>query len=127
MQTMAGTTAVVAVINGDKLTVANAGDSRCVLARGGTAVDMSIDHKPEMEEERKRIYDAGAVIVEGRVNGNINLSRSIGDLEYKENADLPPERQAVTAFPEIKEVTLGQNDDFLIIACDGIWDVLTSQ
>ena len=124
---MAGTTAVVAVITGDKLTVGNAGDSRCVLGRAGTAVDMSIDHKPDMEEERKRIYDAGAVIVEGRVNGNINLSRSIGDLEYKENADLPPERQAVTAFPEIKECTLGPNDDFLIIACDGIWDVLTSQ
>ena len=127
MQTMAGTTAVVAVISGDKLICANAGDSRCVLGRSGTAVDMSIDHKPDMEEERNRIYGAGAVIVEGRVNGNINLSRSIGDLEYKENPNLPPEQQAVTAFPEIKEQTLGPNDDFIIIACDGIWDVLTSQ
>lgn len=89
---MAGTTAVVAVISGDKLICANAGDSRCVLGRGGSAVDMSIDHKPDMEEERARIYNAGAVIVEGRVNGNINLSRSIGDLEYKENPNLPPEQ-----------------------------------
>ena len=45
----------------------------------------------------------------------------------KENPNLPPEQQAVTAYPEIKEQTLGPNDDFIIIACDGIWDVLTSQ
>ena len=98
-----------------------------MLARGGQAVAMSYDHKPDDQIERDRIVAAGASIVEGRVNGNINLSRSIGDLEYKENASLPPERQAVTAFPDVKEVTLGPSDDFLILACDGIWDVLTNQ
>ena len=86
--------------------MANAGDSRCVLSRGGQAVAMSNDHKPEDHIEHQRIYNAGCTIVDGRVNGNINLSRAIGDLEYKENKSLPPEEQAVTAFPDIKETTL---------------------
>jgi protein phosphatase 1G len=88
---MAGTTAVVALVADNMLYVANAGDSRCVLSRNGKAVDMSIDHKPDMPSEKARIENAGAVIIEGRVNGNINLSRSIGDLEYKEITSLPAE------------------------------------
>ena len=87
---MAGCTSVVAFITSNILYVANAGDSRCVLGRAGRAIEMSIDHKPDMEEERNRITAAGGYIVDGRVNGNINLSRSIGDLEYKENTNLPP-------------------------------------
>ena len=66
-----------------KLVIANAGDSRCVLARGGKAIPLSFDHKPENEEERSRIEKAGSTIVEGRVDGNLNLSRSLGDLKYK--------------------------------------------
>jgi protein phosphatase 1G len=89
---MAGTTGVVALIVENMLYVANAGDSRCVLSRNGVAVEMSIDHKPDMPSEKARIENAGAVIIDGRVNGNINLSRSIGDLEYKEVTSLPPEQ-----------------------------------
>lgn len=66
-----------------KIYVANAGDSRCVLARDGKAVALSIDHKPENEEEKARIEKAGSVITEGRVDGNLNLSRAIGDMRYK--------------------------------------------
>jgi serine/threonine protein phosphatase PrpC len=66
-----------------KLWVANAGDSRCVLAREGAAVALSVDHKPENEEEKARIEKAGSVIQEGRVDGNLNLSRAIGDMRYK--------------------------------------------
>lgn len=69
--------------NYKRLVVANAGDSRCVLARKGEAVSLSFDHKPENEEERERIEKAGSVIMEGRVDGNLNLSRSLGDLKYK--------------------------------------------
>jgi protein phosphatase 1G len=65
------------------LFVANAGDSRCVLGRGGLAVALSFDHKPENDEERRRIEHAGSTITEGRVDGNLNLSRSLGDLKYK--------------------------------------------
>jgi serine/threonine protein phosphatase PrpC len=74
---------VILVDNHKKLYVANAGDSRCVLARAGKAIPLSFDHKPENEEERKRIENAGSAILEGRVDGNLNLSRSLGDLKYK--------------------------------------------
>ena len=87
---------------------------------------MSYDHKPNDRIERERIQNAGATITDGRVNGNINLSRAIGDLEYKQNESLPPEKQAVTAFPDIKETTLQPNDEFVVLACDGIWDVLSN-
>lgn len=74
-----------------KLYIANAGDSRCVLARGGKAMALSYDHKPENDEERRRIEKAGSTIVEGRVDGNLNLSRSLGDLKYKVKKTLMPE------------------------------------
>lgn len=66
-----------------KYIIANAGDSRSVLARKGTAIALSFDHKPENDVERERIHKAGSVINEGRVDGNLNLSRSLGDLKYK--------------------------------------------
>jgi serine/threonine protein phosphatase PrpC len=82
---------VILIDNHRKLYVANAGDSRCVLARGGKAIPLSFDHKPENEEERKRIEHAGSTILEGRVDGNLNLSRSLGDLKYKQKKSLKPE------------------------------------
>lgn len=79
-----GCTAVIALLAGNELYVANAGDSRCVVCRNGTAVDMSLDHKPEDAEELERIQKAGGrVTMDGRVNGGLNLSRAIGDHAYK--------------------------------------------
>ena len=70
----------MAVLRGKQLYVANAGDSRCVVCRGGKAVDMSIDHKPEDEVEQTRINNAGGkVTFDGRVNGGLNLSRALGE------------------------------------------------
>ena len=74
-----------------KIFVANAGDSRCVMGRAGGAVEMSIDHKPENEVEIDRITKSGSVITEGRVDGNLNLTRSLGDLKYKHRPNLTPE------------------------------------
>ena len=74
-----GCTACVALLRGDRLIVANAGDSRCVLCRGRKAVDMSCDHKPEDEAEKQRIEKAGGQVTpDGRVNSGLNLSRAIG-------------------------------------------------
>lgn len=79
-----GCTAVVALLRGYELFVANAGDSRCVVCRDGQAIDMSIDHKPEDALELERIRKAGGkVTMDGRVNGGLNLSRAIGDHAYK--------------------------------------------
>ena len=87
-----GCTANVILIDDmKKIYAANAGDSRCVLARGGKALPLSFDHKPDNEEERRRIEHAGSTITEGRVDGNLNLSRSLGDLKYKGNTSLKPE------------------------------------
>ena len=80
----AGCTANVALIVNNKLYVANAGDSRSVLGMSnGNAFAMSEDHKPDNELEKKRIMEAGGFVTEGRVNGNLNLSRALGDMEYK--------------------------------------------
>ncbi|KAF7669388.1 hypothetical protein LDENG_00193110 [Lucifuga dentata] len=123
-----GTTAVVALIRGKQLIVANAGDSRCVVSERGKAVDMSYDHKPEDEVELARIKNAGGkVTMDGRVNGGLNLSRAVGDHFYKRNKALPPEEQMISAMPDVKVLTLNEDHDFMVIACDGIWNVLSSQ
>ncbi|XP_018522430.1 protein phosphatase 1G [Lates calcarifer] len=123
-----GTTAVVALIRGKQLIVANAGDSRCVVSERGKAVDMSYDHKPEDEVELARIKNAGGkVTMDGRVNGGLNLSRAIGDHFYKRNKALPPEEQMISAMPDVKVLTLNEDHEFMVIACDGIWNVLSSQ
>uniref|UniRef100_A0AAR2JPH6 Protein phosphatase 1G n=1 Tax=Pygocentrus nattereri TaxID=42514 RepID=A0AAR2JPH6_PYGNA len=123
-----GTTAVVALIRGKQLIVANAGDSRCVVSERGKAVDMSYDHKPEDELELARIKNAGGkVTMDGRVNGGLNLSRAIGDHFYKRNKALPPEEQMISAFPDVKVLTLNEEHEFMVVACDGIWNVMSSQ
>ncbi|KAF9617122.1 hypothetical protein IFM89_034172 [Coptis chinensis] len=122
-----GSTACVAVIRNNQLVVANAGDSRCVISRKGQAYNLSRDHKPELEGEKERILKAGGFIHAGRVNGSLNLARAIGDMEFKQNKFLPAEKQIITANPDINTVDLCDDDDFLVLACDGIWDCMSSQ
>lgn len=86
-----GCTAIVLLMKQGNLYVANAGDSRCVAAVGGKAVAMSTDHKPTLSREKQRVIKAGfSVNAEGRIDGNLNLSRSIGDLKYKKNKKCKP-------------------------------------
>mmetsp|Transcript_36362 Transcript_36362/g.100957 ORF Transcript_36362/g.100957 Transcript_36362/m.100957 type:complete len:316 (-) Transcript_36362:225-1172(-) len=66
-------------------------------------------------------------IVQFRVNGNLNLSRSIGDLQYKKKLDLEPCEQIICATPDVRTYQREAEDEFLIVACDGVWDVLGSQ
>ncbi|KAJ8755509.1 hypothetical protein K2173_019307 [Erythroxylum novogranatense] len=122
-----GSTACVAIIRDNQLVVANAGDSRCVISRKGQACNLSKDHKPELDIERDRILKAGGFIQVGRVNGSLNLARAIGDMEFKQNKTLPAEKQIVTAYPDITTIELCEDDEFLVLACDGIWDCMSSQ
>ena len=124
---VAGCTAVVAVLRNNTLYVANAGDSRCVISREVRALEMSYDHKPDLPGEHERIVRAGGSVSEGRVMGNLNLSRSIGDLEYKKNMSIPQKDQMITAYPEVRIETITNKDSFMVLACDGVWDMLTSQ
>ena len=105
-----------------KIFVANAGDSRCVLGKNGEAVEMSIDHKPDGEVEIARIEKSGSTITEGRVDGNLNLTRSLGDLKYKGRTHLTPEEQAITANPDTYSFDLTNEVDFILMGCDGIWE-----
>lgn len=122
-----GCTAVTALVTPTHIYCANAGDSRCVLSKSGAPVPLSTDHKPTNDGEIKRIQKAGAFVSCGRVNGNLALSRAIGDFEFKQNKTLPPAQQAITAAPEVTVHVRGAEDEFLVLACDGIWDVLSNE
>jgi protein phosphatase 2C family protein 2/3 len=124
---VSGCTASVGILSKDKIYVANSGDSRTVLGVKGRAKPLSFDHKPQNEAEKARIQAAGGFVDFGRVNGNLALSRAIGDFEFKKSADLPPEQQIVTAFPDVEIHEITSDDEFLVVACDGIWDVQSSQ
>lgn len=124
---VSGCTSSVGIITNDKIFVGNAGDSRSVLGIKGRAKPLSFDHKPQNEGEKARICAAGGFVDFGRVNGNLALSRAIGDFEFKKSADLPPEQQIVTAYPDVTVHELGDDDEFLVVACDGIWDCQSSQ
>jgi serine/threonine protein phosphatase PrpC len=97
----------------------------------GLAVALSEDHKPLQEGERARIEAAGGTVTDvggvARINGNLNLSRAIGDLKYKTNEGLPREAQIITAQPDVRVFELTADDRFFILACDGVWDVLSNQ
>ncbi|QRV92274.1 protein phosphatase 2C [Ceratobasidium sp. AG-Ba] len=122
-----GCTAVAALLTSDKILVANAGDSRSVMSVKGVVKELSFDHKPQNPAETSRIQAAGGYVEYNRVNGNLALSRAIGDFEFKQNYAIQPEQQIVTSDPEITEHTITDEDEFIVLACDGIWDCLSSQ
>ncbi|TMW63227.1 hypothetical protein Poli38472_002168 [Pythium oligandrum] len=121
-----GCTAISAFVTSTHIIVANSGDSRSVLAKNGRTVPMSYDHKPKNETERRRIENAGGVVRINRVNGDLAVSRALGDFTYKQRNDLRAEEQQVSAEPDIEVEERDGSEEFLIIACDGIWDVMTN-
>ena len=97
------------------------------MGRGGKAIPLSFDHKPDDEIELRRIENAGSVVTEGRVDGNLNLSRSLGDLKYKVKKELKPEEWPITANPDILTLELQGDEDFIIMGCDGIWETKSNE
>ena len=73
--------------------------------------------------EKKRIFNAGGFVANNRVNGDLAVSRSFGDFDYKTNRDLPSIAQQVSCEPDVRMIPRNDNDNYLIFACDGIWDV----
>ncbi|CAK7346864.1 unnamed protein product [Dovyalis caffra] len=116
----AGSTASTAVLLGDRLLVANVGDSRVVACRAGSAIPLSIDHKPDRSDERQRIEEAGGFIIWAgtwRVGGVLAVSRAFGDKLLK---------PYVVAEPEIQEEEI-DGVEFIIVASDGLWNVLSNK
>ncbi|KAJ6720904.1 PROTEIN PHOSPHATASE 2C [Salix viminalis] len=119
-----GTTALTALVLGRHLVVANAGDCRAVLCRKGVAVDVSQDHKPSYFPERKRVEELGGYIEDDYVNGYLSVTRALGDWDFK----LPlGSSSPLIAEPDVQQFMLTEDDEFMIICCDGIWDVMPSQ
>ena len=113
----------------DKYICANAGDSRVILSKmDGSVVPLSEDHKPDNPGELARIEAGGGYVAEGRVCGNLSLSRAFGDFHYKQNVKKDYKNQLITVDPEIITVDRKPDeDDFLVLACDGIWDCLDNE
>ena len=119
-----GSTAITAFVTPHHIIVANCGDSRCVLARNDAAIALSTDHKPNNLPERERINAAGGSVMAGRVNGDLAVSRALGDFPFKTNTELPPEKQMVSPEPEVLIIDRNDDDQYLMFACDGIWDAI---
>ena len=123
----AGCTANVCLITKKEIYCANAGDSRSYLFSNKRTIELSFDHKPDNQIEKNRISKAGGFIIEGRVNGNLNLSRAIGDLEYKKNPSLKPNEQLISAYPDVTKRPQKSEDFFIVMGCDGVWEILTGE
>lgn len=121
-----GTTALTALVLGRSLVVANAGDCRAVLCRRGKAIEMSRDHKPHCSREKKRIEASGGYVDDGYLNGQLNVARALGDW-HMEGMKEGPDGGPLSAEPELITTELTREDEFLIIGCDGLWDVFRSQ
>jgi len=123
-----GSTALVIILTNNKLVVGHVGDTRAVLCRGKRALEMTSDHKPDRPDELDRIESEGGEVTSDsatgwvpRVNGHLAVSRAFGDIRLKEPVSY------VIADPELNEIILVPDDQFIIVASDGLWDVITNQ
>jgi len=143
-----GSTAATVILMGRRLFAANVGDSRVVLCRsGGQCVELTSDHKPSRPDEAARVRAAGGFILHKRVMGELAITRAFGDKSFKMgikamldeesedmnngsvNDDIAKDLTAplVSSEPEIASMVLSHNDEFLLLACDGLFDVFRSQ
>lgn len=117
-----GSTAVTVLVqnksNSKYIHVANVGDTRGVLIRNGNALQITKEHKATEETELNRLKQLGVFVSQGKVAGILSVSRAFGDLDLK---------QWINAEPSLQTITAGPNDSHIILACDGVWDVLSSQ
>jgi len=143
-----GSTAATLIVMGRRLFAANVGDSRVVLCRvGGQCVELTSDHKPSRPDEAARVRAAGGFILHKRVMGELAITRAFGDKSFKMGIKAMLEDEAdeiarglnenseakdltaplVSAEPEIASLVMSHSDEFLLLACDGLFDVFRSQ
>jgi serine/threonine protein phosphatase PrpC len=130
-----GTTVIVALLHDNHLIVSNIGDSEGVLCRAGRAVSLSVPHTLRNPGERERLVSCGARIYRDRVGHpkynpayfSIAVTRAIGDVLYKDDEFTGGSPSGLVAVPDTQVIALSDEDQFLILACDGLWDVMTHQ
>lgn len=141
-----GSTATTALLLGKRLYCANVGDSRTLLCRKFSPILLSQDHKPTREDEAKRIRDAGGFVINNRVMGELAVSRAFGDVDFKkgiqsileeEGGALPSndgssdhsnwDQPLIVAEPDVQVMAITDHDQFLLLACDGLFDVYTPE
>jgi len=115
-----GSTALCLVLDGPELIVANCGDSRALLYQAGEAMVLTRDHVPENHEEKQRILKLGGTVIGGRLQGKLGVSRAFGNMEFKESNLLISE-------PEINEVNVQNNAEFLVLGCDGLFEQFSNE
>ncbi|CAF3432050.1 unnamed protein product [Rotaria sp. Silwood1] len=132
-----GSTAISCLIDTERVYFLNVGDSRAILVSNeGRILLATKDHKPSDLVERQRIQEAGGTVLIQRVNGSLAVSRALGDFEYKNNSNRRPNQQLVSPEPEVtchtRNLTIDSSKQeeqiaFIVLACDGIWDVMTNE
>jgi serine/threonine protein phosphatase PrpC len=117
-----GTACVTALIIDGNLVVSNAGDCRAVISRNGASEALTCDHRAGREDERQRIENLGGIVDlrhgVWRVQGSLSVTRAIGDSHMKE---------WITAEPETRKIEITSDCEFLILASDGLWDIVSNQ
>lgn len=124
-----GTTAVIVLLTPKWIVCANAGDSRAIYSKSnGRTIPLSYDHKPDDEEEERRIVEAGGCVRAGRVDGDLAVSRGFGDFRFKLNNTKNQLEQKVSCLPDIIiQNRNNEEDEFIVLACDGVWDIATNK
>ncbi len=122
-----GSTAVMVLLTPHHIICCNAGDSRAILYREKKALPLSFDHKPINPSEMNRVKQAGGFVRYKRIDGDLAVSRGLGDFRFKMNDDVSHENQKVSITPDLVVCPRSQKDEFLVIGCDGIWDVMENQ
>ncbi|KAI9546875.1 Protein phosphatase 1B [Dissostichus eleginoides] len=123
-----GSTAVCVLLSPTHLYFINCGDSRAVLSRETKVGFSTQDHKPCNPREKERIQNAGGSVMIQRVNGSLAVSRALGDYDYKCVDGKGPTEQLVSPEPEVYVLErAAEGDEFVVLACDGIWDVMSNE
>ena len=111
-----GSTATVIIIKDNKIYCGNVGDSRAYIIYQDKIQQISVDHKCSNEKEKQRIIENGGKIVKNRVNGQLILTRTLGDKAIK--------KFGVICQPDINEINVSKDINFVVLASDGVWDVI---
>uniref|UniRef100_A0A3P9H9C1 Protein phosphatase 1B n=1 Tax=Oryzias latipes TaxID=8090 RepID=A0A3P9H9C1_ORYLA len=122
-----GTTAAGVLISPRHIYFINCGDSRTLLCHDGQVVFYTEDHKPFNPREKERIQNAGGSVTLQRINGSLAVSRALGDFDFKEADWRPQTEQLVSPEPEVYKLERTPEDEFLILACDGVWDAIGNE